>query len=296
MKKNEKKETKTKSKKGISARQKSLSYCYPIAECKEDALRFDETIVSWIRASGNGGNNGPRIGVLQEKSLHSILKRFISQDEQTHEIPIVGRNTDGKHGYIADVCVGEQIYEIQTGGFYPLIPKITYYLNETDYDITVIHPIPFVRYKVWIEPETGEIKNRRRSPRRGRAEDALRELFWIREMLSSPRLHVLLLFLEEEEYRYLDGWSCDKKRGSNRCERVPISLLGRVDLMSRDDYAAFLPPVLPEEFTASDLGAVLHLRGRAIYSALKLFLSLGFLEQSGVRGRSTLYRRVVIEK
>ena len=296
MKKNEKKETKSNPKKSITTQPRSPFYSCPIEECKGDALRFEEAILSWARTKGREENSGPHIGVLREKSLHSILKQFVSQDERTHEIRIEGRCTDGKHGYIADVCVGKQIYEIQTGGFYPLIPKITYYLNETDYDITVIHPIPFVRYKVWIEPETGEIKNRRRSPRRGRAEDALREFFWIREMLSSPRLHVLLLFLEEEEYRYLDGWSCDKKRGSNRCERVPISLLGRVDLMSRDDYAAFLPPVLPEEFTASDLGAVLHLRGRAIYSALKLFLSLGFLEQSGVRGRSTLYRRVVIEK
>lgn len=295
MKKNEKNEAKTKSKtkKSATTRRRSLSYCYPITECNKDALRFDETILSWIRTNGNTENSGSHIGVLREKSLHSILKRFISQDERTHEIPIVGRSTDGKHGYIADVCVGEQIYEIQTGGFYPLIPKITYYLNETDYDVTVVHPIPAVRYKVWIDPETGEVKSRTKSPKKGRAEDTLRELFWIREMLVSPRLHVLLLFIEEEEYRYLDGWSKDKKRGSNRCERVPVSLLGRIDLTAIEDYGAFLPPTLPEEFTASELGTALHLRGRSVYSALKLFLSLGFFEEIGARGRSALYRRVI---
>jgi hypothetical protein len=135
------------------------------------------------------------------------------------------------------------------------------------------------------------VVERKKSAVRGRAEDTLKELFWIREFLPSPRLHVRLLFLEEEEYRYLDGWSKDKKRGSNRCERVPIALLGTVDLHDKEDYLGFLMPELPREFVASEFGALFGFRGKTVYSALKVFLALGIVENIGKRGRSTLYRR-----
>lgn len=292
MKKNTKKETAKKTKKASIARRRTSLYRYPVSECAEDSARFGDAIYAWSGlARKTFAGDGPRIGVLGEKSLHSILKRFITEDESAYEVPIRSRSGEVVHKYVADVCTENKIFEIQTGGFYPLIPKISYYLSETDYDVTVIHPIPMIRYKSWIDPESGELKSRTRSPKIGRAEDALRELFWLREMLQSPRLHVTLLFLEEEEYRYLDGWSYDKKRGSNRCERVPIALLGRVDLASREDYAAFLSPELPEEFVASEFGAMLGLRGRAVYAALRVFLSLGFFEENGLRGRSVLYRR-----
>lgn len=292
MKKNAKKETSENTKKAKAPIRRAVLYRYPITECPDDSERFLEVIYTWSGlARRSGTRDAPLIGVLGEKSLHSILKRFITEDETAYEVPVRTRDGDVRHKYVADVCIDNKIFEIQTGGFYPLIPKISYYLSETDYDVTVVHPIPMIRYKSWIDPESGELKSRARSPKKGRAEDVLRELFWIREMLSSPRLHVTLLFLEEEEYRYLDGWSYDKKRGSNRCERVPVSLLGRVDLASREDYAAFLPPELPMEFVASEFGALLGLRGKAVYSALRVFLSLGFFEENGTRGRSVLYRR-----
>ncbi len=292
MKKNEKKETAKTPKKAKSTRPRTSPHRYPVSECADDAARFLDVIYLWSGlARKEATGEGPLIGVLGEKSLHSILKRFITEDESAYEVPIRTRDGEVIHKYVADVCTENKIFEIQTGGFYPLIPKLSYYLSETDYDVTVVHPIPMIRYKSWIDPKSGELKSRTRSPKKGRAEDALRELFWIREYLSSPRLHVTLLFLEEEEYRFLDGWSYDKKRGSNRCERVPVSLLGRVDLMSREDYRAFLPPELPLEFVASELGTLLGLRGRAVYSALRVFLSLGFFEEIGTRGRSVLYRR-----
>lgn len=296
MKKNAKKETEKVSEKP-TVKRKLSAYRYPITESDGDAARFADAIYEWSGlARKNAAGQGPRIGVLGEKSLHSILKCFITTDENAYEVPIRARDGDVKHRYVADICFDNKIYEIQTGGFYPLIPKLAYYLNETDYDVTVVHPIPMIRYKLWIDPESGEVKSRARSPKKGRAEDALRELFWIREMLMNPRLHVTLLFLEEEEYRYLDGWSYDKKRGSNRCERVPVALHGRVDLVSREDYLAFLMPELPDEFTASEFGVLFGLRGKAVYSALKVFLALGIFEQIGMRGRSVLYRRSDREK
>ena len=208
---------------------------------------------------------------------------------------ILSKSGESDHRYIADICTENRIYEIQTGSLYPLLPKITYYLNETDYDVTVVHPIPMVRYKIWIDPETGEVESRKKSPKKGSAEDALPELFWLRELLSHPRFHVLLLFLEEEEYRYLDGWSRDKKRGSNRCERVPAALLGSVMLYGVSDYRGFLKPELPTEFTATEFGILYGFRGKNVYRALKTLLSVGLARIVGSRGRSVLYARADFE-
>ena len=279
-----------------TARRRASSYRYPLTVDEAENERFAETLRDWdglARAARAEGK--PLIGMLGEKSMHSILKRFLAPDESCHEIPIRGKNGEDGHRYVADVLVDRRIYEIQTGSFFPLVQKLSYYLSETDYDVTVVHPIPAVRYKVWIDPETGEIESRKRSPKRGCAEDALPEIFWLRELIRSPRLHILLLMLEEEEYRYLDGWSRDKKRGSNRCERVPAALLGAVRLDTPGDYRAFLKPELPVTFTASELGALFGYRGRAVYSALKVLIEVGLVEQIGMRGRSALYRRTDLE-
>ena len=267
-------------------------YRYPIDEPGIEAEHFASAIRDWnglARAALEEGK--PLIGVLGEKSLHSILKRFVTTDESCYEVRISAEGAETVHRYIADICIEDRIYEIQTGGFYPLIPKLSYYLNETEYDVTVIHPVPMVRYKVWIDPQTGEVQSRKRSPRRGCAEDVLRELFWIKEFLCHPRLHIRLLFLEEDEYRYLDGWGRDKKRGSNRCERVPAALLGAVNLYSPSDYRGFLKPELPKEFTASEFGVYYGFRGKTVYSALKVFLALGIFQKIGMKGRSALYCR-----
>ena len=266
------------------------AYRYPITSDAAESERFRAAISDWRGlARSDPDNESLQIGVLGEKSLHSILKRFITDRNECCEIPILSNNEKDKHRYIADVCMDGKIYEIQTGGFYPLIPKLTYYLTETDYDVTVVHPIPRIRYKVWIDPETGALQSRKKSPKTGKAEDALREIFWIRHLLSHERLHIRLLFLEEEEYRYLNGWSYDKKRGSERCERVPAALLGAVDLKGADDYRLFLSDELPNAFTAAELGRALGLSGKAVYCALKIFLTLGYFEAIGKRGRSVLY-------
>lgn len=287
------KKSKTNAKKtNTKPRRTRSAYSYPIAVSEEEAARFDAAITGWngLRTA-EIAEGKPHIGMLGEKSLHSIVKRYLTEDENAYEVRISSKNGADTHRYVADICTEGRIYEIQTGSFYPLIPKIAYYLAETDYDVTVVHPLPYIRYKVWIDPETGEIESRKRSPKKGRAEDALREIFWLREMLAHPRFHIRLLFLEEDEYRYLDGWSYDKKRGSNRCERVPAALCGTVELDSPEDYRAFLMPELPREFTASELGVLFGLRGKAVYSALKVFLAIGLFAEAGKKGRSVLYRR-----
>jgi hypothetical protein len=111
---------------------------------------------------------------------------------------------------------------------------------------------------------------------------------------------VRLLLLELEEYRMADGWSKDRKRGSNRYERFPTALLGDVTLWTPADYATyFLPSALSAPdgegicplFTAADYAKATGIRGKATYSMLRLLEGLALLEETEEKvGRSRGYR------
>ena len=49
-----------------------------------------------------------------------------------------------------------------------------------------------------------------------------------------------------EEYRLLNGWSRDKKRGSSRYDRIPSRLVEEVCIDSVRDYMQFVPYELEE--------------------------------------------------
>ena len=254
----------------------------------------------------------PHIGTLREKRLHAAIKLYLCPDETCHERPVADllASSDGtaqapekKRRMVADILTEGNIYEVQTGGFFPLKEKIAWYLTHTPCRITVVHPIPAVRYLSWINPEDGSIISRRRSPKRGRVRDVAKELYWLSEFVGNPRFALRLLLIELEEYRMADGWSRDGKRGSNRYERFPTALLGDVILKTPADYAAyFLPEALAESadgegnlprFTASEYARLTGIRGKATYSTIHLLERLGLIQETEERvGRSKTYRKV----
>lgn len=233
------------------------------------------------------GGYSPReaIGTYMEKQMHVALKRYATGDESRYEVKI--------GPYIADVCEKDRITEIQTGGFYPLREKIAYYLNETEYDVTILHPVIIKRTRVWVDPGTGEVLSRYKSPRAERVQDALRELFWLSEHLMHSRLTVCLMLVEAEEIRLQDGKrSRDGKRGSHRQAMIPRGLLDEVVLSEREDYLRFLPEKLPSVFTAAEYGKAIGLRGKAVYAALAVLCAVGLVEKGEKQGRAYIYHRV----
>ena len=256
-------------------------------------------------ASDDGSSH---IGTLREKRLHAAIKLYLCPDETCHERPVAdllaadGEVPDKKRRMVADILTEGNIFEVQTGGFFPLKEKIAWYLTHTPCHITVVHPIPAVRYLSWINPEDGSIISRRKSPKRGRVRDVAKELYWLSEFVGNPRFALRLLLIELEEYRMADGWSRDGKRGSNRYERFPTALLGDVTLGTPADYAAyFLPSTLadfPDEdgeyplFTAAEYAKLTGIRGKATYSTIHLLERLGLIRETEERvGRSKTYRK-----
>ena len=273
-----------------------------------EALRFaaiaEEVMASPLYRMGSHASpaDAPHIGTLREKRLHAAVKLYLCPDETCHERPVgdLLREDGAKpRRMVADILTDGHIMEVQTGGFFPLREKIGWYLTHTPCRVTVVHPIPAVKYLSWIDPADGSILSRHKSPKRGRVKDVAKELYWVSDFIGDPRFAVRILLLELEEYRLADGWSKDKKRGSNRYERFPTALLGDVTLWTPADYAAyFLPSALsapdaegtPSVFTAAAYAKATGVRGKATYSTIHLLERLGLIRECEERvGRAAAW-------
>ena len=220
---------------------------------------------------------GERFELYAEKRLHRILKNFISEEEGPQEVAV------GK--YTADLLVGNEITEIQTRSLRPLLPKLTYYLEQTDKRITLVHPILAEKTLIRADRDTGEVVFCKKSPKKGRAADGLAELYWLSSLLPNERLTVRLLLLRADEVRYSERVRY-RKSGAYDSELFPRELLDEVVLRSREDYLIFLPEGVAD-FTAAEYAKWSRLRGRNLYSALNTLCAIGLLrkQQEGKKYR-----------
>ena len=220
------------------------------------------------------------IGIYNEKRLHRVLKRTFCENENFFEVK-VGR-------YTADVLVDGKIYEIQCRSLAPLKEKIAYYLEDTEYEVCVVHPIIVRRTIVRAERETGEIAYVRRSPMREYPEFILPMLYHLREFIANERFSILLALVEVEEYRYSEAVRY-RRTGKYDNEVFPTTLTEMIELRGIDDYVEFLPrELIGKEFCAVDYQPYTKLRGRDIYSALNLLAYLGLIDKR-TEGRKNIY-------
>ena len=232
------------------------------------------------------------IGLLEEKRLHSVFKRWVCDDFACHEQKVAGRG-EKKRKFVADVLTHEgEIFEIQTAKLYPLAKKMEFYMQQTDHKVTVVHPLIQKKQIFWMQPDTGEIAKPTRSTLRQTPLHGIAQLRPFLPYLQTGRLALWLPAIEVEEYRLLDGWGKGGKRGSHRYELIPVKLFEVYRLQSREDYLAHLPE-LPGEFTAKEFGKLTRLRGYDLYNALAFYEGLEALEKCGKRGRAALYRRKI---
>jgi len=223
------------------------------------------------------------IGILQEKPLHATLKWWVDDNPDHHEVTL-------SCGRVADVYDGERVYEIQTGGFSPLRPKLEVLLP--NYPVTVVHPLPRRKYLSWIDPETGETTPPRKSPKVGDFAQSLRQLIYILPLLGHPHLTIQLVLMDVEEQRIADGWSRDGKRGSHRAVLLPLSIEDTLTLRCPADYGALIPAALPAAFTAAQFSKATRMQGRHLNGALKVLLDRGVLRREKKEGNAWIYERV----
>ena len=221
------------------------------------------------------------IGMQKEKTVHAVLKFYEEPDEDCHEIPV--------NGYIADIFNARGITEIQTAHFHAMRDKLRAFLPE--YPVRIVHPIPHEKWITWVDPETGHLEKRSRSPKKGKYLDAVEELISIRGSIADPHLSVKLILLDMEEYRIRDGWGGGGKRGSHRYDRIPTAVRGEMVLAGPRDYMQLLPAELPDEFTARQFAEAAGAMRDDFRSMLWFLEQTGTVRRTGEKkGNAILYR------
>ncbi len=247
----------------------------PTSVTMEMRERFHNALISVT-----SDRDRPTIGTLSEKTIHAVIKNYIEADEDKQEILI------GTH--VADVFTGEHIYEIQTGNLKRLCEKLSDFLPM--YKVTVVHPIIRKRKIYWIDPDTGEMTNpKRTSPKTGSVESAIREVYGIRDYINDPNLSVRFIVIDADEFRIKDGYGKDNKKYGTWLDKVPTDIIDDITFECPEDYLQLLPADIPEEFTVNDAAKLGMKRDEA--SLIISFLNkVGIIEKIGKQGRSFLYR------
>ncbi len=221
-----------------------------------------------------------QIGTLSEKTVHAVLKNYYEPDEDKQEIPI--------EGLYADIFTGKEIIEIQTRSFDKVRGKLDRFLPL--YPVNVVLPIPDTKWLLWIDEETGEISKKRKSPRRGNPYQAFKELYKIKPYLKETNLTITLAMMDMEEYRLLNGWSKDRKKGSHRFDRIPISFNREISLTCPKDYMQLLPINLDEEFGTKEFANTLKIPVRQAMLVLNILYYLELVERIGKKGNAYQYK------
>ena len=94
-----------------------------------------------------------------------------------------------------------------------------------------------------------------------------------------------------EEYRMLDGWSRDKKKGSTKCDRIPSRLYDEIDIDFKESWLSLLPDGLPDPFTSADYKKAARVSQGCAGTALHILHYAGCLTRTGKKGNSYLYQR-----
>lgn len=222
------------------------------------------------------------IGTLSEKTVHAVLKNFYEPDPAHQEIPI--------GNYVADILRDGEIIEIQTRNMNNLRRKLDYFLDQ--YPVTIVHPVIHTKWLYWIDEDTGEISQKRKSPKTGSPYDSFFELYKIKPYLNHPNLQVCLPLIDVEEYRLLNGWSRDRKRGSTRYDRIPKALVDEIFIGNPQEYRCMIPDGLPEEFSVRDYAKYSGLAPRYAQSAIQVLKSVGVIQQIRTEGHAYIYHLV----
>jgi hypothetical protein len=222
----------------------------------------------------------PRIGTLREKPLHASLKQWYALPGDRVECPV--------DGFVVDLVRGELLIEIQTSGFSSMKRKVLSLLD-AGHRVRIVHPIPVDRWIVKVDDD-GMILGRRRSPRHGEPSDVFSELVSFPGSIAHTGLEVEVVMTIEEQYRAHMPDRAWRRKGWTVLERRLVEVVDTFLLTGPDDLVELLPSGLPDEFTTTDLAALLGRPKRTGQQVAYCLRTLGVVVAVGKVGNSVLYQ------
>ena len=164
-------------------------------------------------------------------------------------------------GYVADIVGENGVIEIQTRQFNKLLKKLEAFLDYCN--VTVVYPIPAVKYVRWIDTETGELSEKHKSPRKYTIYEVMPELYKIKYTLDNPRFHLCL------------------------CK----GLIDEIHLDCPADFDMFLPENLPKKFTSKDFALNAKISREYAQVTLNILTYLERVKRVGKQGANILYEK-----
>lgn len=225
----------------------------------------------------NHHNKG--IGTLSEKTMHSVLKQYFEPNEEYQEVAL--------DGYYADIFNESGVIEIQTSQLYKLRKKLSVFLKQ--HPVTIVYPCVSNKWILWVNPDTKEVCDKRKSPKHDTMYDALCELYKIKMFLKNPNIKIKFVLLDVNEYKMLDGWNDTKKKGASKYDKIPIGIRNIVSIEQQEDYAQFIPCNMKEPFTSKDYAKAVHVSSKTAGAALHILHYMGIVKRTGKKGNAYLY-------
>lgn len=218
-------------------------------------------------------------GTIQEKTVHAVMKLYYEPNADYHEVPI--------EGYIADIYTGNMIIEIQNGNFNRLRDKLKAFLPL--YKVMVVLPIPHIRWLIWMDKESGELSQKRKSPVKGSIYSAFPELYKIKEYLTHPNLSFAFPLIDMDEYRMRDKKDKSRRKRGTRYDRMPVELYDEIRIERKEDFIQVIPIELEDTFTVKEFAKCANIHNELARITLHILYSMGLVERTGRRGREYLY-------
>ena len=228
----------------------------------------------------NSNSCAQSIGTKQEKTLHQLLKYYLTMDETKHEIKVENR--------YADVLIDGRIYEIQTQGFDKLRPKLNDFLEK--HNVVIVYPIPYIK-QIYLITEDGELKYQRKSPKKGTAFHAFVELYKIKKYLSHKHLHLKIIMMNTIEYRDEIIKKRYHSKGYRKNDQDVVEIVEEIDIEKPSDFKKLLNKYqIPDQFTTADLRKILKISVKESSTAVNVLSNLKVIEKIGNKNRYYVYQ------
>ncbi len=117
------------------------------------------------------------------------------------------------------------------------------------------------------------------------------ELYAIRPFLKDPNLSIVILMIDMEETKLLDGYGPDKKKRATKYDRLPLRLVEELHLDCPDDYRMLIPIEL-EHFTSADYAKAVRIPKYEGTTAMQILYEMGVVDRVCKKGNAYIYEVV----
>lgn len=190
-------------------------------------------------------------------------------------------------GYCVDIRRGDQIIEIQTGGFSGMRRKLEALLP--DRPVRVVHPVAVEKWITKFAEDGATLLSRRKSPKKGSLYDLFDELVSFPHLVGNPNFSLEVLLVREEELRCQDGRGSWRRGGTSIRDHRLLDIASREVFAGARDFLRLLPSGWTGPGTNTELAAALKQPRFRVARMTYCLLRMGVLCLEGKRGNSLLY-------